>query len=64
LICVEEIENYHNKIQESIEDLKSSMHHIANVITMTREEVSNQLENMQDHLTELSKNVPSPNDGN
>jgi hypothetical protein len=43
LICAEEIEKYHNKIQESIEDLKSSIHHIANVLTMTREEVGNQL---------------------
>jgi hypothetical protein len=64
LICAEEIEKYHNKIQESLDDLKSSIHHIANVLTMTREEVGNQLTNMQDCLTENSKELPSQNDGN
>jgi hypothetical protein len=64
LICAEEMEKYHNKIQESLEDLKSSIHHIANVLTITREEFSNQLANMQDRLTEVSKEVSRPNDGN
>jgi hypothetical protein len=64
LICAEEIEKYHNKIRESMEDLKSSIHHIANVVTMTREEVGNQLATMHGRSTEPSKDLPSQNDGN
>jgi hypothetical protein len=64
LICAEEIEKYHNKIQESIEDLKSSINHIANVVTMTREEVGNQLATMHGRSTEPFKELPSQNDGN
>ena len=64
LICAEEIEEYHNKLQESLDDLKSSIIHISNVLTMTREEVSNQLATMQGRSTEHLKELPSPNDGN
>ena len=64
LICAEEIEKYQHKIQESIEDLKSSINHIANVLTMTREEVGNQLATTQGRSTEHSKELPSTNDGN
>ena len=64
LICAEEIEKYQHKIQESIEDLKSSINHIANVLTMTREEVGNRLATMQGRSTEQSKELPSTNDGN
>ena len=63
LICAEEIEKYQHKIQESIEDLKSSINHIANVLTMTREEVGNQLATVHDRSTDRSKELPSPKDG-
>ena len=63
LICAEEIEKYQHKIQESIEDLKSSINHIANVLTMTREEVGNQIATVHDRSTDRSKELPSPKDG-
>jgi ribosomal protein S17E len=64
LICAEEIDKYHNKLQESFEDLRRSINQIANVLTMTREEVGNQLATMQGRSTEYFKELPSPNDGN
>jgi hypothetical protein len=64
LICAEEIETYYNKIQESIEDLKSSLDFVANVLTMTQEEVGNQLATMQGRSTEPFKELPSQNDKN
>jgi hypothetical protein len=64
LICAEEIDKYHKKLQESFEDLRRSIKHIANVLTMTREEVGNQLATMQGRSTEPFKELPSPNDGN
>ena len=62
-ICAEEIEKYHNKIQETLDDLRSNMNHIANVLTMTREEVGNQIATVHDRSTDHSKELPSPKDG-
>jgi hypothetical protein len=58
LICAEEIDKYHNKLQESFEDLRHSIYHISNVLTMTREEVGNQLAIMQGRSTERCSKRP------